>query len=85
MKCTKHQLTWEDDIKTFLQELDLKAWIGLEWLMADRSGLRIFRLLWSWLTKAWNTLRMEATGSSKETQTHQCPRCHIPEDMWASP
>lgn len=68
MKCTKHQLTREDDIKTFLQGLDVKAWIGLEWLMTDRSGL-----LWSWLTRAWNTLTMEATRSSKETQTYQCP------------
>jgi hypothetical protein len=85
MKCTKHQLTWEDDIKTFLQKLDVKAWNGLDWLMTDRSGLCTFRLLWSWLTKAWNTLRMEAASSSKETQIYQCPWRHIPEDTWSSP
>jgi hypothetical protein len=85
MKCTKLQLTWEDDIKTFLQRLDVKAWKGLDCLMTDRSGLCTFRLLWSSLTKAWNNLRMKAASSSKETQIYQCPWYHIPEDTWSSP
>jgi hypothetical protein len=28
MKSTKHQLKWEDGIKMFSEELDVKAWTG---------------------------------------------------------
>jgi len=43
MKCTKHQLTWEVDIKMFLQKLDVKSWIGLDWLMTHLPGLFTFK------------------------------------------